>query len=293
MYVCIIHRILEKTKTTWEMSLLRDLWGSSGGHDGNGEGGLGGGGLGSGGLGDGDSEIDKNHNNGKMTFAQMVSSSFNEDVLSPTKAGRASWTPTKASHKQGGKRLSGAKRPRSPNEATCYRCFRSSHKTAECRHKVVCLRCACVGHMAARCLVVRSPHRKRLHVRSKIMSSSVQTEVQPEKVALDERQVKRWVAPIDGLLARVSFSLSLSPKIENIREDLSKVAFLSLIEGFVNESSVLEVAPTIINKVLAGLIIPLDDCCFLVLLFSREEVKDVCKLDCFKVATKDGSCTLK
>lgn len=48
------------------------------------------------------------------------------------------------------------------------------------------------------------------------------------------------------------------------------------MEGFVNEASILEVDPSIINK-----------------LKSREEVKEVSNLGAFKVGTKDGLCTLK
>lgn len=100
---------------------------------------------------------------GKRSFAQVVSSESSGDshTLKDTRR--------RLKDMQDGARLSGAKRPRSPNEATCGRCFRSSHKIAECRHQVVCFRCACIGHMVARCPVVRSPNRKRIHVRSKKM----------------------------------------------------------------------------------------------------------------------------
>lgn len=63
----------------------------------------------------------------------------------------------------------GAKRPRLPSDNTCGRCFRMTHKTADCRHQVVCLRCSGVSHVAANCRVDLhwSPWRKRVHVRSK------------------------------------------------------------------------------------------------------------------------------
>lgn len=71
--------------------------------------------------------------------------------------------------KQKPKMLSGAKRPRSPTESSCGRCFRTMHKTADCRHQVVCLRCSGVGHVAAHCKAEmrRSPKKNRVHIRSK------------------------------------------------------------------------------------------------------------------------------
>lgn len=41
---------------------------------------------------------------------------------------------------------------------------------------------------------------------------------------------------------------SLSPEVMATREELDKVAILSVVEGYVNESSVLEVALAIINR---------------------------------------------
>lgn len=63
---------------------------------------------------------------------------------------------------------------------------------------------------------------------------------------------------------------------------------LSLVDVFVNESSVLEIAPTIINHSLAGPITPLNEYTFLVPLASREEVKEVCKVGTSRVMMKDG-----
>lgn len=98
---------------------------------------------------------------GKCTFAQVVSSdSSDDDRRSLTRVIKGESKKRMAKESLGGPRLSGAKRPRSPNEVSCGRCFRSSHRTAECHHQIVCLRCACVGHMAARCPVSRSPNRK-------------------------------------------------------------------------------------------------------------------------------------
>lgn len=72
--------------------------------------------------------------------------------------------------------LSGAKRPRSPTESSCGRCFRRTHKTADCRHQVVCLRCSGVGHVAANCRAElrRSPKRNRVHVRTKRSSDRME-----------------------------------------------------------------------------------------------------------------------
>lgn len=77
---------------------------------------------------------------------------------------------------------------------------------------------------------------------------------------------------------RVALFLALSLEVTCIRVELPKVAVLSLVDGFVNESSILEVAPSIFNLDLSGPIIPLNDCMFLVPLKNREEVKKVYKL---------------
>lgn len=78
-----------------------------------------------------------------MTFAQ-VASSFSSDERLPTKL---ETSRSSNSEQHDATKLIGAKRPHSPKDSRCGRCFRSSHKTAECPHQVVCLRCVCVGHM--------------------------------------------------------------------------------------------------------------------------------------------------
>lgn len=92
---------------------------------------------------------------------------------------------------------------------------------------------------------------------------------------------------------RVLLSLSLSLKITKFREELAKVEVASVVSGFVNGSSILELLPSLVNRSLAGPLIPVNDSTFLVPLESREEVKEVCKLGSFKVNTKDGNCILK
>ncbi|KAH7681768.1 Zinc finger CCHC-type protein [Dioscorea alata] len=209
------------------------------------------------------------------------------DGRQPGADSRAS-PPEKAGVRRlGSHRLSGAKRQRSPTEATCGRCFRSSHKTAECRHQVVCLKCACVGHMAARCPVIQSPNRKRIHVRTKKQSTAT-----PERrcEVVEQGVVSSATHQVSS---KAALSLSLNPEAETAREELASVVVVTIVEGFVNEGSVLEVVPSIINKCLAGPITPLSDIAFLIPLASRDEVKEVCKLGSFKVATKDGPCTLK
>lgn len=126
-------------------------------------------------------------------------------------------------------------------------------------------------------------------MRSKKMGSAENSEMQQADGSLETRMY----IPKDRRPTHVSLSLPLTPEIEKIRGDLFRVAVLSLVEGFINEASVLEVAPTIINKSLAGPITPLNDCCFLVPLANREEVKEVCRFGTAKVATKDGPCTLR
>lgn len=220
-------------------------------------------------------------------------------------AGMSSLSVTSA-HNQGSSRLTSAKRPRSPTEGTCGRCFCSSHKAAKCRHQAVCLRCVGVGHMAAHCSVECSPHRKRLHVRSKHVTSSDQQvgprddSVRSRRVSMDEQPCATRVKAVPEVVTSssprpicVDLSLSLTLKISELREKPAKVVVLTLMEGFVNKASIVEVAPSIINKPLAGPITPLNEIALLFLLASREDVKEVCKIGSFKVVTKDGPYTMK
>lgn len=106
------------------MSLLRDLWDNSGGDSG------------------GVAELGKNRGlieEGKKTFPQVVSSSSLGEAPSTRSAARRVSPRMSSKIRLDDARLTGAKRPRSPGEATCGHCFRTSHKTADCRHQIVCL----------------------------------------------------------------------------------------------------------------------------------------------------------
>lgn len=92
---------------------------------------------------------------------------------------------------------------------------------------------------------------------------------------------------------RALLSISLSPEILDIREELAKVAVISVVSCFVNANSVIEILPSVITVSIAGPITPLNDCTFLVPLASKEEVKLVCKMEKVKASTKDGVCMLK
>lgn len=148
-----------------------------------------------------------------------------------------------------------------------------------------------VPALVARCPVVRSPNRKRLHARSKKLSSNEEDATQRGSSKPVQLQVPQPVVPEVGHVSRASIAISLTPEIEKLRDELAKVAVLSLVEGFVNESIILEVAPSIINRALARPLTPLSDCSYLIPLTSKEEVREVCMLDTFKVATKDD-CSL-
>lgn len=106
-------------------------------------------------------------------------------------------------------------------------------------------------------------------------------------------QVPMQEAPRKYKIHRTSLSLSLSPETAELREELSKVTVLSLVGRFVNDSSVIDIIPSIINRPLAGPVTPLNDFSLLLPLKSRKEVKEICKQGTFKVMMKDGPCTLK
>lgn len=65
-----------------------------------------------------------------------------------------------------------------------------------------------------------------------------------------------------------------------------------MVDGYVNESSVMEIVPLVVNTKLAGPITPITENSFLLPFANREEVREVAKLGTFKVSTKDGPCTL-
>lgn len=121
------------------MSLLKNLWGNAGGDGGGG----GKAAVVSSGFPEPASVGDAQCMKTGMSYAQVATSSSSDEDL-----------PSKCLEARGGGSLiqpplAGAKRPRSPVETPCGRCFRTTHKTAECHHQIVCLRCSCVGHMAA------------------------------------------------------------------------------------------------------------------------------------------------
>lgn len=78
-----------------------------------------------------------------------------------------------------------------------------------------------------------------------------------------------------------------------LREELAKVIVLSIIEGFVNEASILEVIPFVINTKLVGPIMPITENFFFLPFTRREDVHDVVKLKMIRVKKKDGPCSLK
>lgn len=117
------------------------------------------------------------------------------------------------------------------------------------------------------------------------MDSPVQPKVQ------ELRQVP--TASLRPTPNRVSLSLPLTPESSELREELARVAVMSLEERFVNKASIQEIIPSILKRDLLEPITPLNNCAFLVLLTNREEVKEVCKMESFKVATKDAPCVLK
>lgn len=95
-----------------------------------------------------------------MTYSEALSSS-SEDTRNPK--------GVQDGKQKTARLLMGAKRPRSPIEHSCGRCFRSTHKTEECRHQVIYLRYVGVGHVTANCRVETrcSQKRKMVHVWSK------------------------------------------------------------------------------------------------------------------------------
>lgn len=187
--------------------------------------------------------------------------------------------------------LTGTKRPRYPGSQPCGRCFRMTHKTSECWHQVVCLYCACVGHVVARCRVVprHSLKRKRMHVRSK--KSSEPTDQRREMVSKTPAHAS--LASCHLWSRRSTLSLPLSPEIAVVREELAKVAIRTILSGFVMDASLEEVLPMVINFSLAGPLTPLNDNTYLVPLLSRAEAKEVCKMREVQFRIKEGLCSAK
>lgn len=95
------------------------------------------------------------------------------------------------------------------------------------------------------------------------------------------------------MVACTSLSLSLSPESFELWEELAKVEVLSIVDGYVNKASVLEIIPSIVNAKLVGPIMPITDSSFLISYASKAEVRVVVKSGMFKVVTKDGPYLLK
>lgn len=91
---------------------------------------------------------------------------------------------------------------------------------------------------------------------------------------------------------RETLSLSLSPESYDLRDELAKLSVLTIVGGFVNEGSILEIIPSIINVKLAGPIVPLNEFSFLLLFDNKEVVREVVKMGTFEARTKDGLCKL-
>ncbi|XP_039138075.1 uncharacterized protein LOC120275526 [Dioscorea cayenensis subsp. rotundata] len=230
------------------------------------------------------------------TYAQAACSSSSGEL---TTAGQRRNEP-----RMDKKVVVGAKRPRSPREGACGRCFRSSHSTADCRHQVVCLRCSGVGHVAARCPVDdrRSPRRRKVHVRSKLSGGKGGVPERervdgrlPEKVSRTQERGEGGMTEGERTRLKVncaSLSLSISPESYELREELAKVAVLSLVGGNVNEGSVLEILPSILNTKMAGPAVPLNENSFLLPFENRDVVREVVKLGSFDAMTRDGKCRL-
>lgn len=134
----------------------------------------------------------------------------------------------------------------------------------------------------------RSLHRWKLHIRSIRMDKIPTSPTKPDSI----RRSLEFVASQTHSSSRPALSIALTPDSEKLREELARVAVLSLVEGVVNESNLLAVLLSILNRKLAGPITPLNDCSFLLPVKSREEVKELCKLGSFVTSTKDGPCKL-
>lgn len=128
----------------------------------------------------------------------------------------------------------------------------------------------------------KSPHRWKLHIRSIRMDKIPTSPVKPDSI----RRNSEFVASQTHSSFRPALSIALTLDSEKLREELARVAVLSLVEGVVNESNLLAVLPSILNKELAGPITPLNDCFFLLPVKSREEVKELYKLGSFVASRK-------
>lgn len=131
---------------------------------------------------------------------------------------------------------------------------------------------------------------KLIHTKSEKMK---QQSVQLVDAGVSKPEGESRIAGQVVVGSKASISLSMSPEIAKLCEELAKVTVISLVDVFVNKSSIIEATPSIINHSLAGLITSLNDCTFLVPLANREEVKEVCKAGTSRAMTKDGPCTLK
>lgn len=121
--------------------------------------------------------------------------------------------------------LAGSKRQRLP--PTCGHCLRSTHRTSECRHLLMCKRCGGVGHMAFGCRVElpSPPRRRRARPPAKARCSdlgnrSVAPPVNSDRTAVDRLHPQK-----------INISLSLTQVTVRLRKDLAKIIVLDVISG--------------------------------------------------------------
>lgn len=141
-----------------------------------------------------------------------------------------------------------------------------------------------------------------MHVRSKLVGKKdVHTGADRVEVRHSEVELRTQAVKAGGSLPAVShrpkitsasLSISFTPKSYELREELAKIAVLSVVSGYVNEGSVLDVIPSILSTKLAGPPVPLNEAAFLLPFENRNKVREVVKLGTFDAMTKDGKCKL-
>lgn len=191
-----------------------------------------------------------------------------------------------SSPKTEGSSLAGSKRQRLP--PTCGHCLRSTHRTSECRHLLMCKRCGGAGHMAFGCRVElpSPPRRRRARPPAKARCSdlgnrSVAPPVNSDRTAVDRLHPQK-----------INISLSLTQETVRLRKDLAKIIVLDVISGQTSEEILLEFLPGALNTPRVEAVYEFRGNSFLATLCSKEEAIKASKLAELSLPSRMGPCVV-
>lgn len=175
--------------------------------------------------------------------------------------------------------LSGNKRMRG-SPAECRKCLRTTHRTEECRQLLMCRRCEGSGHIAANCNVrFLAPRRRK-------------TRSRPMNLRGSPKVGKQLDPPLSQAPRKSVVSSSVSPEVNKLRDDLSKLIIININSGFISANALQEALAELLGAQHVGPVSHFRGDSYIVSLPSLEEVKMACNLGEFEVSSNFGQCKI-